>query len=117
MSPYQRTRMIAALYVDPRGPYAGRPDVDLWTEERDALLYAGPWPVVAHPPCARWGRYWFGSPSGSKRFAKGDDGGCFAAAIAAVRKYGGVLEHPEASAAWLAFGLRAPPKSGGWVSA
>ena len=48
---------------------------------------------------------------------KGDDDGCFAAAIAAVRRNGGVLEHPEASCAWLAFGLLAPPKSGGWVPA
>jgi len=28
-----------------------------------------------------------------------------------------VLEHPEASHAWQAFGLAAPPKSGGWVVA
>jgi hypothetical protein len=34
-----------------------------------------------------------------------------------VRKFGGVLEHPEASAAWRAFGLIAPPKDGGWVTA
>lgn len=51
------------------------------------------------------------------RRQKGDDGGCFAAALAAVRKWGGVLEHPEASSAWAAFGLIAPPKSGGWVGA
>jgi len=28
-----------------------------------------------------------------------------------------VLEHPEASAAWDAFGLMRPPRGGGWVSA
>jgi hypothetical protein len=47
----------------------------------------------------------------------GDDGGCFAAALAAVRSWGGVLEHPEASGAWRAFGLIAPPFDGGWVNA
>lgn len=30
---------------------------------------------------------------------------------------GGVLEHPEASAAWSAFGLNSPPLCGGWVMA
>jgi len=47
----------------------------------------------------------------------GDDGGCFRAALESVRRFGGVLEHPEASAAWRTFGLMTPPKSGGWVSA
>lgn len=47
--------MIAALYVDPNGVYSGLPDVEVWDEARDARTYAGPWLVVAHPPCARWG--------------------------------------------------------------
>ena len=47
---------VAALYVETNGVYYGLPDVDPWDEERDARLYDGPWPVVAHPPCARWVR-------------------------------------------------------------
>ncbi len=108
---------IAALFVETRGVYSGLNDVEVWDEERDARLYAGPHPVVAHPPCQRWGRYWFGGPSAKVRRVKGDDGGCFAAALAAVREFGGVLEHPEGSAAWDAFGLMKPPHSGGWVVA
>ena len=109
--------MIAALYVMRDGPYAGNPGVELWDQARDARLYAGPWPVVAHPPCERWGRYWHGGPSARVRRIKGDDAGCFAAALAAVRQYGGVLEHPAASAAWDAFGLLTPPRAGGWINA
>jgi len=109
--------MIAALYVLPDGPYVGLDGVDPWPESRDARCYAGPHPVVAHPPCARWGRYWFGGPSVKVRRKLGDDGGCFAAAVASVRRWGGVLEHPEASHAWKAFGIAHPPKSGGWVRA
>lgn len=105
--------VVAALYVQTDGCYFGLPDVDPWDEPRDARKYAGPWPVVAHPPCERWGRYWFGGPSAKVRRIKGDDGGCFKAALEAVRKFGGVLEHPEASAAWAHFGLAAPPKWGG----
>jgi hypothetical protein len=102
---------VAALYVETDGTYYGLDGVDPWDETRDARLYDGPWPVVAHPPCARWcaiahlveARY------GYKR---GDDGGTFAAALAAVRRFGGVLEHPAYSLAWSHFGLPRPPARG-----
>jgi len=109
--------MIAALYVEPAGAYVGLPHVDPWDEARDARTYAGPWPVVAHPPCQRWGRFWHGSTRKPHQFKLGDDGGCFAAALASVRRWGGVLEHPADSKAWAAFGLHHPPRSGGWVQA
>jgi hypothetical protein len=108
---------VAALFVAKGGCYFDLAGVDPWDEARDARLYDGPHPVVAHPPCQRWGRYWHGGPSSRTRLVKGDDGGCFASAIASVRRCGGVLEHPEASAAWQAFGLLAPPRYGGWVPA
>ena len=107
--------MIAALYVQTDGVYYGLEGVDPWDEARDARLYAGPYPVVAHPPCARWGRYWGGGPSAKVKRKLGDDGGCFAAALEAVRKWGGVLEHPEASHAWRVFGIPTPPRDGGWI--
>jgi hypothetical protein len=47
----------------------------------------------------------------------GDDGGCFASALASVRKWGGVLEHPEASHAFAAHGLLAPAWKKGWQPA
>jgi hypothetical protein len=109
--------MVAALYVQTDGCYFGLPDVDPWDIHRDARGYAGPHAIVAHPPCQRWGRYWFGGPSAKQRRIKGDDGGCFAAALAAVNHWGGVLEHPESSHAWRAFNIVAPPKDGGWVRA
>jgi hypothetical protein len=42
----------------------------------------------------------------------GEDGGCFAAALMAVRNYGGVIEHPSHSHAWKHFGLAAPGRRG-----
>lgn len=111
------TRMIAALYVQRGGAYYDLPGVDPWDERRDARLYAGPHPVVAHPPCARWSRLAAWSHACRGAPAPGDDGGCFAAALASVRQWGGVLEHPAASAAWSAHGLIAPPSSGAWVTA
>lgn len=109
--------MVAALFVETDGCYFGLPNVDPWPIERDARCYHGPLPVVAHPPCARWGRYWGGAPWQKERKKLGDDGGCFASALYDVRRYGGVLEHPEASHAWRHFGLNAPPRCGGWVPA
>lgn len=111
-----QTNTVAALYVEAGGGYYV-PGVDPWDVTRDARLYAGPWPVVAHPPCQRWGRYATGSPRKPRQYQVGDDGGCFAAALAAVRRWGGVLEHPAYSKAWPTFGLGKPPTAGGWVRA
>ena len=108
---------VAALFVADSGPYCALPGVDPWDEARDARTYQGPWPVVAHPPCERWGRYWSGGPNPkAKRRLLGDDGGCFASALNSVRSYGGVLEHPAYSHAWAHFNLPRPPRSGGWVT-
>jgi hypothetical protein len=101
--------VIAALYVATGGCYFGLANVDPWDEARDARLYAGPWPVVAHPPCERFGR-WAGALAGQ-------DGGCFAAALASVRQWGGVIEHPADSKAWGLFDLKPPPRRGGWIAA
>lgn len=109
--------MIAALYVETDGPYFGMPGVDPWDEPRDARLYDGPHPVVAHPPCQRWCRFWHGSTRKPHQYRKGADGGCFAAALTAVRNFGGVLEHPKDSHAWEWFGLLRPPETGGWIRA
>jgi hypothetical protein len=105
--------LIAALYVDANGPYMRRPDVDAWPIKRDAFGYSGPWPVVAHPPCSRW--------CGLAKLVQarwghrvGDDGGTFAHALAMVRRWGGVLEHPAFSMAWKAYGLT-PPRRGQWL--
>ena len=106
-------RTVAALYVDLDGPYPTIPGVECWDESRDARTYPGPHPVVAHPPCARWCKMakFVESEHGHK---VGDDGGTFAAALAATRKWGGVLEHPAWSLAWPRFGLVNPP-SFGWA--
>lgn len=109
--------MIAALYVQTNGCYSGLEGVEPWDKDRDARRYTGPHPIVAHPPCERWGRFWHGSTRRPHQFKLGDDDGCFEAALAAVRRWGGVLEHPCDSQAWKAFGINAPPRGGGWIPA
>lgn len=106
--------MIAALFVETNGCYFGLPDVDPWDIERDARLYAGPYAVVAHPPCSRWCRL---AAVNQARYGQkiGDDDACFESALQSVRTYGGVLEHPAFSIAWPSFGIPKPPSSGGWI--
>lgn len=117
-------RTVAALYVETGGCYFGLEGVDPWDEPRDARLYAGPHPVVAHPPCQRWGAMAFVNFArwGGEHNRPGNDGGCFRAALTAVRQWGGVLEHPAKSRAWAAHGLASPTaigwqrcSDGGWV--
>jgi hypothetical protein len=116
-------RKLAALFVEQDGCYAEIPWIDLWPVTRDARLYAADLPVIAHPPCQLWGAL------ASVNFARwggehnrpGNDGGCFASALASVRRCGGVLEHPAKTRAWAAHGLRKPEGIGwsrdgdGWV--
>lgn len=111
---------VAALYVQTGGSYFNLPNVKPFDEDEDARMYGGPWPVVAHPPCQRWGRFWKGQPGNIKKGIverKGDDHGCFKSALFDVRRFGGVLEHPWGSHAWAHFGLNKPPRSGGWIKA
>jgi hypothetical protein len=103
---------VAALYVETDGCYHDLPGVDPWDKHRDARLYAGPHPVVAHPPCDRWHQL---SAVNHKRwgFKINEDEGCFASALAAVRKWGGVLEHPAESRAFRFHGVPEPSR-GHW---
>lgn len=109
---------VAALYVDvERGPYAHISGVDCWGEERDARLYRGPHPVVAHPPCTAWihglriSRHTFIDRWrwDSARFdADSRHMSCGPIAVHQVRRFGGVLEHPAKSALWEYAGLPKP---------
>jgi len=107
--------VIAALYVETDGCYLNLPGVDPWDEARDARLYAGPWPVVCHSPCQRWGRMATGGPSAPGTQKVGDDGGKFEHALSCVRRFGGVLEHPCDSKAWPHFEMILPKRHQGWT--
>lgn len=90
----------AALYVQRGGVYWDRPDVDAWDEERDAMLYDGPLPVVAHPPCGPWSKL--------RHLCTRQNPTCGTRAVAQVQRWGGVLEHPEHSRLWEHCGLPLP---------
>ena len=109
---------IAALFVWDGGCYFGVDGIDPWPEKRDARLYQGNDPVIAHPPCQLWGALaavnyarW-----GGEHNRPGNDGGCFASALASVNRCGGVLEHPAKSRAFKEYGI-AKPTGIGWQKA
>ncbi len=106
--------MIAALFVETDGCYYGLENVDPWDQARDAREYRGPHPVVAHPPCQRWGNLAAANYArwGGEHNRPGNDGGCFASAFESVRTFGGVLEHPKNSRAFKHHGIAKPPGQG-----
>lgn len=94
-------RTVAALFIDNGGPYPTIPGVECWFGWLfDAFRYAGPHPVVAHPPCGPWGKL--------AHFTRHQEarGGPFAVEL--VRTYGGVVEHPVGSRLWPHCSLPAP---------
>ncbi len=105
------TAAVAVLFARTDSNYKGMLGVDVWDIERDARCYDGPHPVVAHPPCRAWGRL--------RQFAKPrpDERNLARLAVALVREFGGVLEHPMGSTLWPAQGLPTPGRSDsyGWT--
>lgn len=96
--------MIQALYIDARGPYpALLGAANCWDASRDARGYAGPDPVIAHPPCGPWS-----SRGAVSANYEGSEHDCAPRAIDQVRRFGGVLEHPAHSLLWKRLGLPKP---------
>jgi hypothetical protein len=100
---------VACLYVDARGPYpshelARLKQLDCYDASRDARTYAGPYPVVAHPPCGPWGKL--------RHQYEGAEHDCGPRAVEQVRAWGGVLEHPAHSKLWERCGLPKPGELG-----
>ena len=104
--------MIAVLFARSDSVYKGLPDCDVWDKERDALLWPGGSPVVAHPPCRAWAslRHCAKPADGERDYARW--------AVNQIRQWGGVLEHPVRSLLWADQRLPEPGRIdayGGWT--
>jgi hypothetical protein len=106
-------KKVAVLFIQKNSAYLDIPEADCYDIERNALTYADKLPVVAHPPCRLWGRLrgLSTAPIEEKKLA--------IFAVEAVRRCGGVLEHPAGSTLWKEMELPKPgcgyDKFGGWT--
>jgi hypothetical protein len=99
---HRSQRLVTVLFTCKGSAYAALSGVETYGRERDARTWPGGTPVIAHPPCAQWGRL--------RKLARIDEEekalGPWAARM--VRANGGVLEHPAGSTLWPAADLPAP---------
>jgi len=104
---------VAVLFARKDSNYKSIPGCDVWDVERDARLWPGGCPVIAHPPCRAWGRL--------RQFARVSEGEKQLAirAVEHVRHFGGCLEHPAYSTLWNVCNLPRPGEFydewGGWT--
>lgn len=100
--------MVTALFVRKDSVYKAMAGVDAWDAERDARNYVGGTTVIAHPPCGQWGRL--------RGLATRNlpEKSLAVHAVLAVRRDGGVLEHPIGSTLWKHCRLPNPGRIDKW---
>lgn len=87
---------VAVLWCCPKSLYNHLwPEVQIWDRRADARRYAGPFPIIAHPPCGPWGKF-------KRQSKEGKEHGIIAMEF--VHKWGGVVEHPLGSSLFRDFG-------------
>lgn len=98
-------RRVAVLCARKGSIYHEISGCDVYCKRRPLSEFVGSCPVVAHPPCRRWGRLRQFVPKSA-----GEESERYLAMVCAdhVRHYGGVLEHPAYSTLWEAAGLPYP---------
>lgn len=105
-------RPVAVLFARSDSYYKTLPGCDLFDIERDARSWPGGCPVVAHPPCRAW------ASLRHKAKPRDDEKNLARWAVAQVRKWGGVLEHPQCTTLWQDQGLPEGQERdafGGWT--
>lgn len=99
---------VAVLFARADSIYKTLPGCDVYDIKRDARTWPGGCPVVAHPPCRAWGQL---SHMAKPRH---DEKDLARWAVARVREWGGVLEHPKKSKLWPDQGLPEPGRRDAW---
>ena len=87
-------KRVSILFARSDSEYKQIDECDVWDKERNAMIYDGDLPVIAHPPCRAWGvlSHMADPDPGEKNMAR--------LSVMLVRKNGGILEHPVGSGIW-----------------
>lgn len=101
-------RLVTVLFTCKPSNYENLSNVETYNAERDARTWPGGTPIVAHPPCAQWGRMYHMATANEEEKALGP------LAVRLVRANGGVIEHPAGSKLWPACGLPNPGEFDQW---
>jgi hypothetical protein len=103
---------VAVLFARTDSIYKTIPGCDVYDIDRDARMFGGGLPIIAHPPCRAWGVFaMFANP-------RPDERALAPWAIEQIRLNGGVLEHPSGSKLWTELNLPSPgsrDEFGGWT--
>jgi hypothetical protein len=106
-------KIVTVLFCHDKSIYKTMPFVDCWDRARDARLWSGGNPCIAHPPCAQWGAM------AHLAHIKPAEKALAIWAVEQVREWGGVLEHPASSRLWNVMSLPRPGEGvdnwGGWT--
>ena len=108
LGPRLEAATITILCAHRASHYKQLPGVEAYDQLRDARTWPGGTAVVAHPPCAQWGRLRGLASVDAEEKELGPY------AVQMVRTWGGVLEHPAGSTLWPACSLPAPGQSDSW---
>lgn len=85
---------IPVLFTAHNSLYNDNDIFDCYDVERDAFSYTGRSPLIAHPPCRLFSRLRKFSTAAIKEKQ------CAFFALARIRRFGGILEHPRSSTLW-----------------
>ncbi len=85
-------KKYSALFVRKDSAYKKRKHWDAYDQDRNALYYDKPLPVVCHPPCRSWGRL-----SHMAHNARPNEKALALWSIDIIRENNGILEHPSGS--------------------
>ena len=97
-------RRVAVLCAPRNSVYHTLPTVDVYDVLRDARMFQGGMPIVAHPPCRAWSAY---CAHQAKPLPGEKELGLWCCEM--LKQCGGVLEQPAHSRLFEAGGLPLPP--------
>lgn len=88
------SKRIAILCANEDSEYFKFEGLDIYTQKRPISEFKGGMPIIAHPPCAQWGKFKWRSKKDI------EDKMLALQCIEHLAENGGIMEHPASSDIW-----------------